>query len=73
MNFSSVNAQNLTPPPPSPPASPPPVVVQDYNQVPASEKLVDIRSVNLNIRLDIRYATTNNFLKRKLYSVPRCL
>jgi zinc D-Ala-D-Ala dipeptidase len=35
--------------------------------------LVDIRSINPNIALDIRYATTNNFVKQKLYSQPRCI
>lgn len=42
-------------------------------QLPAWARLVDIRTVNPNIRLDIRYATTNNFLKRKLYPVARCV
>ncbi|VXD21124.1 putative peptidase [Planktothrix serta PCC 8927] len=73
INSNPVNAQNLTSPVAAPSASPPPLVVQDYNQVPEAEKLVDIRSVNLNIRLDIRYATTNNFLNKKIYAVPRCL
>lgn len=41
--------------------------------LPYDARLVDIRSVNRNIRLDIRYATTNNFLKRKLYPVARCV
>ena len=36
-------------------------------------RLIDIRSVNDKIDLDIRYATTNNFLKRKLYPVARCV
>ena len=35
--------------------------------------LVDIRSINSNILLDIRYATENNFMKRKVYPVARCL
>ena len=73
INCNSVHAQNLNAPPASPPASPPPLVIQDYNEVPETDKLVDIKSVNLNIRHDIRYATTNNFLKKKIYSVPRCL
>ncbi|MGL5064528.1 MAG: M15 family metallopeptidase [Microcoleus sp.] len=42
------------------------------SQIPSWARLVDIRTVNRNIRLDIRYATTNNFLKRKLYSIPKC-
>ncbi|MBO0347754.1 M15 family metallopeptidase [Phormidium pseudopriestleyi FRX01] len=37
------------------------------------EKLVDIQDINPGIALDIRYATANNFLNVKLYSVPRCL
>ncbi|TAG93670.1 MAG: peptidase M15 [Oscillatoriales cyanobacterium] len=42
------------------------------SQLPNWARLVDIRTVNPNIRLDIRYATTNNFLKRKLYSTAKC-
>ena len=42
------------------------------SQLPSWARLVDIRTVNRNIRLDIRYATANNFLKRKLYSTPKC-
>ncbi|MGC9526594.1 MAG: M15 family metallopeptidase [Limnospira sp.] len=54
-------------------AQKPPGLVQNYNPVSNSDRLVDIESVNPNIRLDIRYATSNNFLGRSLYSVPRCL
>jgi zinc D-Ala-D-Ala dipeptidase len=36
-------------------------------------RLVDIQSVNKNIVLDIRYATPNNFLKKKLYPEARCI
>ena len=42
------------------------------SQLPSWARLVDIRTVNPNIRLDIRYATANNFLKRKLYSTAKC-
>ena len=42
------------------------------SQLPSWARLVDIRTVNRNIRLDIRYATTNNFLKRKLYPISKC-
>lgn len=42
------------------------------SQLPSWARLVDIRTVNRNIRLDIRYATTNNFLKRKLYPTAKC-
>ncbi|PSB39972.1 peptidase M15 [filamentous cyanobacterium Phorm 46] len=42
------------------------------SQLPSWARLVDIRTVNRNIRLDIRYATTNNFLKQKLYPIAKC-
>ncbi len=35
--------------------------------------LIDIQKVNPNIRIDIRYATENNFMKEKLYPEVRCL
>jgi zinc D-Ala-D-Ala dipeptidase len=41
-------------------------------KVPNSQ-LVDIRTVNSKIGLDMRYATANNFLKRKVYAQARCL
>ena len=50
-----------------------PSFIQAYSQVEDGEELVDIGDINPNIKLDIRYATTNNFLRQKLYSVPRCL
>lgn len=43
------------------------------NPLPPDARLIDIRRVNSKIALDIRYATTNNFLKRKLYPVARCV
>jgi zinc D-Ala-D-Ala dipeptidase len=39
----------------------------------AQMDLVNIQQIAPSIRLDIRYATTNNFMKRKLYPVARCL
>ncbi|MGI0488417.1 D-alanyl-D-alanine dipeptidase [Pantanalinema rosaneae CENA516] len=39
----------------------------------AVDRLVDIHSINPKIRLDIRYATPNNFTRRPLYSQARCL
>lgn len=36
-------------------------------------QLIDIRSVNPNIVIDIRYATENNFMQRKLYRAARCV
>lgn len=35
-------------------------------------RMVDIKTINPNIVLDIRYATTNNFLGKKLYQLPKC-
>jgi len=35
--------------------------------------LVDITTVNPRIRLDIRYATANNFTRQKVYDEARCL
>lgn len=39
----------------------------------ADAQLVDIRSIDLEIRLDLRYATANNFTHKKLYQQSRCL
>lgn len=36
-------------------------------------QLVDIHTISPTIRLDIRYATDNNFTQSKLYSQARCL
>lgn len=37
------------------------------------EQLIDVRDVIPNIRLDIRYATANNFTNTVLYPEPRCI
>ncbi len=37
-----------------------------------NERLVNIEALIPGIRLDIRYATANNFTKRPLYPVARC-
>ncbi len=37
-----------------------------------NSQLVDIKSIIPDIVLDIRYATTNNFTKQKVYSRPCC-
>ncbi len=39
----------------------------------AAARLVDVHRVSPNIRLDIRYATVNNFTKVQLYQQPRCI
>lgn len=59
-------------------ASPVPTPTTPGNQkntTPIAEdtKLVDIQSINKNIVVDIRYATTNNFLKKPLYPEARCV
>jgi D-alanyl-D-alanine dipeptidase len=36
-------------------------------------EFTDIKTLTSTIRLDIRYATTNNFTKSKIYDCPRCL
>ncbi len=41
--------------------------------LPYDARLIDIRTVNTGIVLDMRYATENNFLKRKVYPVARCV
>jgi zinc D-Ala-D-Ala dipeptidase len=45
---------------------------QQLKKVVATQ-LVDIQTISPSITLDIRYATNNNFMRRKLYSQARCL
>lgn len=40
---------------------------------PARHGFSDVAALNPGIRLDIRYATTNNFTRAKIYDCPRCL
>lgn len=40
---------------------------------PNPSALVDLEAVDSRILLDIRYATTNNFVKQKLYPQARCI
>lgn len=40
---------------------------------PARHGFSDVAALDPGIRLDIRYATTNNFTKAKIYDCPRCL
>lgn len=49
--------------------------VQNFasSPLPYDARLIDIGSINSDVRLDIRYATENNFLKRKVYPVARCV
>jgi len=37
-----------------------------------AHNLVELCTINPNIKLDIRYATTNNFTGQKVYGSPRC-
>ncbi len=42
------------------------------NQEPQSTGFVELKTINSNIILDIRYATDNNFLKKPVYPSERC-
>jgi D-alanyl-D-alanine dipeptidase len=46
---------------------------KQITKAPDETRLVDIQSINKKIALDIRYATPNNFLKKKLYTDSRCI
>jgi D-alanyl-D-alanine dipeptidase len=43
------------------------------NTLPDEARLIDLHTVNNKIALDMRYATDNNFLKRKVYPAARCV
>ncbi len=43
-----------------------------FTFVTRAHDLVELCTINPNIKLDIRYATTNNFTKKKVYKSPRC-
>lgn len=38
-----------------------------------NDGFVEVTKLDASIRLDIRYATTNNFTKSKIYDCPKCL
>lgn len=40
---------------------------------PAQNGFAEVTTLDRTIRLDIRYATTDNFTKSKIYDCPRCL
>ena len=44
----------------------------DIEKVLGEKGLVNLKQINPNIKLDLRYATTNNMTKKKLYSKPIC-
>jgi D-alanyl-D-alanine dipeptidase len=69
------------PPPPAaaadspktpPPTSPKPSTYNDENPF-AKQGFSDVTALDASIKLDIRYATANNFTKSKIYDCPRCL
>lgn len=41
--------------------------ISDFEQLLMEAELLDVQSLNSDIRVDLRYADTNNFLKTKLY------
>ena len=51
----------------------PSVAPPQRTPLPKDYRLIDIRSIAPDIMLDMRYATTNNFLKQAVYSKARCL
>lgn len=65
---SSTNPESVPSQPLAPPAQ-----NAAKSQLPYDSRLIDIRSVNNKIAMDIRYATPNNFLKQKVYPVSRCV
>jgi D-alanyl-D-alanine dipeptidase len=40
---------------------------------PRAGRLVDVARLDATIRIEMRYAGTDNFLRRRLYDAPRCL
>lgn len=49
------------------------LVLSQTSYVKAQTQLVDIKQYSPQIALDIRYASTNNFIGRAMYSSARCL
>ncbi len=68
MNVSGPLAIASTPSAPSQSASP-----RRGNLLSSDYRLLDITTIAPDIRLEMRYATTNNFLKQAVYSKARCL
>ena len=62
------------PPPSKAPTSTAPVVSKKpATNAEATSGFSDVAALDPTIKLDIRYATTNNFTKSKIYDCPRCL
>ncbi len=60
-------------PPPTSIKSVPTRPDENHSGLAASTEFVDIKELDPSIKIDIRYATTNNFTKSKIYDCPRCL
>mgnify|MGYP005624441659 CR=1 FL=1 len=45
--------------------------VASYKRKYSKQGLVDISKINQAIRIDMRYATTNNFMHKKIYTSPK--
>lgn len=62
---------------PSPAATLPPASRKTPEPKPSSSSIAegfsDVVALDHSIRLDIRYATTNNFTKAQIYDCPQCL
>jgi D-alanyl-D-alanine dipeptidase len=58
---------------PGQPASGTPPGTQPLPKAQPNEEFVDVAALDATIRLDIRYATTDNFTKKQIYDCPRCL
>ena len=43
-------------------------IIPDYD----TKKWTELISLDASIKLDLRYATTNNFMKAQMYDCPRC-
>ncbi len=57
------------PPAPAPAAPAPPAIVYDYD----TSQWTDLKLVEPTVVLDLKYATTDNFVKEKMYECGRCL
>jgi D-alanyl-D-alanine dipeptidase len=61
----------------APVAAPAPVAPKSAAQgappMGANQNFADVKTLDPSIRLDIKYATTDNFTKSKIYDCPRCL
>lgn len=66
-----IEQQNEPTPPPSPIQKIEPTTSKNDQKLP--KNFDDIEKLDASIRLDIKYATTDNFTKSKIYDCPKCL